>query len=211
MSSKKMLELTNLLRLSKKDIKAASLVLSRAFLNDPVIRWQIPDFNTRAKKLHYLWQISLRIGIKYGEVYATSENLEGIAMWRSPKYVNISYWKYVKNGGIKLPIKFGVKSTKRISFIQAVNDSIRNIYMKVPYWYFGPIGIDPEYQGQGFASKLIKPMLNRIDNENLPIYLETNIERNIAIYDHFGFRILEEIIIPDTSIVSWSMIRIKDL
>ena len=204
-------ELINLLRLSKRHIKPASLVLSRAFLNDPVICWQIPDFNTRVKKLHYFWQITLRIGIKYGEVYSTSENFEGIAIWRPPKNVNISYWKFVQSGGVKIPFKFGVETTKKMSYIQAVNDSIRNIYMKVPYWYFGPIGVDPEYQGQGFASELIKPMLNRIDKENLPIYLETNIERNIAIYDHFGFRILEEIIIPDTSIVSWSMIRIKDL
>ncbi|MFX0058867.1 MAG: GNAT family N-acetyltransferase [Candidatus Hodarchaeota archaeon] len=207
-----MSDLSNLLRLSKKHIKSASLVLSRAFLNDPIIRWQIPDFNIRTKKLHYLWEITLRIGIKYGEVYGTSENLEGIAMWRPPKNVNISYWKFVKNGGIKLPFKFGVQSTKRMSFIQAVNDSIRNIYMKAPYWYFGPIAVDPKYQGQGFASELMRPMLERIDNnEKLPIYLETNIERNIYIYDHFGFRVLEEIIIPKTNIVNWSMIRIKDL
>lgn len=205
-----MSNLNNLVFLTKKHIKPASLVLSRAFLNDPLIQWLVPNFNIRAKNLHYLWEITLKIGIKYGEVYGTSENLEGIAIWRPPKNVNISYWKFVKNGGIKLPFKFGVESTKRMSFIQAVNDSIRNIYMKVPYWYFGPIAVDPEYQGQGYASNLIRPMLKRIDNENLPIYLETNIEKHLSIYDHFGFRILEEIIIPNTNIVNWSMIRIKN-
>lgn len=205
-----MSKLNNLIRLTKRHIKHASLVLSRAFLNDTIIRWQVPDFNIRAKKLHYLWEIKLKIGIKYGEAYGTSENLEGIAIWRPPENVNISYWKFLKNGGLKVPLKFGVKSTKRMSFIQAVNDSIRNIYMKVPYWYFGPIAVDPEYQGQGYASNLIRPMLKRIDNENLPIYLETNIEKHLSIYDHFGFRVLEEIIIPNTNIVNWSMIRIKN-
>jgi GNAT superfamily N-acetyltransferase len=206
-----MFNLSDLLPLTKKHVKPASLVLSRAFINDPLIRWQIPDFNTRLKKLRYLWQITLNIGIKYGEVYGTSKSLEGIAMWRSPKNVDISYWQFVINGGLKLPIKFGFKVTRRMSYIQAVHDSIRKIYMKVPYWYFGPIAVDPEHQGKGYASKLIRPMLKRIDNENLPIYLETNMERNLLIYDHFGFRILEEIFIPQTNIVSYSMIRIRNM
>lgn len=145
----------------------------------------------------------LRIGIKYGEVYATSEDLEGITVWRPPKKVNLSYWKYIKNGAIKLPFKFGIKSTKRITFFQALNDSIRNIYMKVPYWYLGPLAVDPKYQGKGFASMLLKPMLRRIDKENLPIWLETNLERNVSFYQRFDFYILEEIIIPKTNIVNW--------
>ncbi|MFX1597360.1 MAG: hypothetical protein ACFFBK_14985, partial [Promethearchaeota archaeon] len=149
--------MNELIRLSKKYIKPASHVLSRAFQNDPVIRWQIPNVNQRLANLHHFWELVLRIGFKYGEVYGTSEDLEGIAIWRPPKNVNLSYWKYLKNGGIKLPLKFGIKTAKKITFFKAVNDSIRNIYMKGPYWYHGPIGIDPKYQGKGFAGMLLRP------------------------------------------------------
>ena len=200
-------ELNKLIRLTKKYIKSASLVLSRAFQNDPVLRWQIPDANKRLAKQHYFWECTLRIGIKYGEVYGTSENLEGIAIWRPPQNVNISYWKFVKNGGFKFPFRFGIKNTKKITFVQAVNDSIRNIYMKVPYWYLDVIAVDPKFQGKGFASMLLKPMLRRIDKQNLPIWLETNLERNVQFYKHYDFTILEEIIIPNTNIVDWFMIR----
>lgn len=199
--------MNGLIRLSKEHIILASKVLSRAFQNDPVIRWQIPDANQRFAKLHHFWEFALKLGIKYGEVYGTSEDLEGIAVWRPPKNLNLSYWKYIKNGAIKLPFKFGIEATKRISFFQAVNDSIRNIYMKVPYWYLGPIAVDPMYQGKGFAGMLLKPMLSRIDKENLPIWLETNLKRNVSFYEHFDFYILEEIIIPKTNIVNWYMIR----
>jgi hypothetical protein len=202
-----MVELIELIRLSKKHIKPASQILSRAFQNDPVIRWQIPEANKRLAKIHYMWEISLRVGIKYGEVYGTSENLEGIAIWRPPQNVDISYWKYVKTGAFKFPFKFGIKTTKRMTFFQAVNDSIRNIYMKIPYWYLDVIAVDPKYQGKGFSSKLLKPMLKRINRQNLPIWLETNLERNISFYEHYDFTILEEIIIPNTNIVDWFMIR----
>ena len=204
-------ELMALIRLSEKHIKPASLILSRAFQNDPILRWQILDANKRIIEAHHIYEIKLRIGIRYGEVYGTSENLEGIAIWRSPKNVNFPYWKYLTKGGFKLPFKFGIKIAKRMTFIKAVNDSMRNIYMKVPYWYFGLIGVDPKFQGQGFASKLIKPMLRRIDNENLPTYLETTLERNLPFFEYFGFNKLEEIIIPNTNIVHWSMIRISEV
>ncbi|MFX0001577.1 MAG: GNAT family N-acetyltransferase [Candidatus Hodarchaeota archaeon] len=202
-----MLELNELIKLSKKHIQPAILVLSRAFQNDPVLRWQIPDANKRLAKLHYFWELILRIGTKYGEVYGTSENLEGIAIWRPPENVNISYWKYIVNGGYKFPFKFGIKTTKRITFVQALNQSIRNIYMKNPHWYLEVIGVDPKYQGKGFARKLLKPMLRRIDNENLPTWLETNLERNLLFYEHFEFTIREELIIPNTNIVNFFMIR----
>jgi len=206
-----MSEINGLIRLSKKHIKPASHVLSRAFQNDPVIRWQIPNVNQRLANLHHFWELALRTGIKYSEAYGTSEDLEGIAVWRPPKNVNLSYWKYLKNGAIKLPFKFGIKVTKRITFFQAVNDSIRNIYMKVPYWYLELIGVDPKYQGKGFAGMLLKPMLSRIDKENLPIWLETNLKRNLSFYEHFDFYILEEIIIPKTHIVNWYMIRQSEI
>jgi len=202
-----MSERNELIRLSIRHIKPATQMLSRAFQNDSVIRWQIPETNKRLAKIHYMWELLLNIGILYGEVYGTSENLEGIAIWRPPENVNLSYWKFVKNGGFKFPFKFGVKTTKRMTFIQAVNDSIRNIYMKIPYWYLDVMAVDPKYQGKGFASMLLKPMLGRIDNENLPIWLETNLEKNVLFYEHFDFRILEEIIIPNTNIVDWFMIR----
>ncbi|MFW9882028.1 MAG: GNAT family N-acetyltransferase [Candidatus Thorarchaeota archaeon] len=202
----------DLIRLTERHIKPASLVLSRAFQNDPIIRWQIPNANKRFLKASYIFEIKLRIGIRYGEVYGTSENLEGIAIWRAPKNVNYPYWQYLKNGGFKLPFKFGLKNTKRMTFVKAVNDSMRNIYMKklYTYYYLELIGVDPKFQGQGFASKLIKPMLKRIDNENLLIYLETTLARNLPLFEYFDFEKLEEIIIPDTNIVHWSMIRINE-
>ena len=203
--------MNGLIKLSKKHIKSASMVLSRAFQNDPALRWQIPDANKRLAKLHNFWELTLRIGIKYGEAYGTSEDLEGIAIWRAPKKVNVSYWKYIRNGAIKLPLNFGVESTKRIIFSQAVKDSIRDIYMKIPFWYLEVIGVDPPYQGKGFANMLLKPMLRRIDKEHFPIWLDTVLKRNVSFYEHFDFIILEEIIIPNTNIVNWFMIRESEI
>lgn len=75
------------------------------------------------------------------------------------------------------------------------------------HWFLQIIGVDPEFQGKGYAGKLLRPMLSRIDEEGLACYLETLDERNVLLYEHFGFRVVEKATIPKTSLTSWAMLR----
>jgi hypothetical protein len=50
-------------------------------------------------------------------------------------------------------------------------------------------------------------MLARFDKAALPCYLETQKEENVNLYQHFGFSVIKESIIPGTSITIWLMLR----
>jgi len=50
-------------------------------------------------------------------------------------------------------------------------------------------------------------MFTHLDRQNLPCFLDTNNEKNLPIYERFGFKILEEYQIPDTNLVNWAMLR----
>ena len=92
----------------------------------------------------------------------------------------------------------------------ALDRYINDVHKRlVPYshHYLEILGVDPQYQGQGFSSKLIKPMLVRLDTEGKPCYLETQDEKDVAIYLHFGFTVIDESVIPDTPLHSWAMLR----
>ena len=52
-------------------------------------------------------------------------------------------------------------------------------------------------------------MFARIDREHLSCYLETLTEKNVPIYQHFGFKVAEESTIPSTDITIWAMLREK--
>jgi GNAT superfamily N-acetyltransferase len=71
------------------------------------------------------------------------------------------------------------------------------------------LGVDPDYQGKGYASQLLRPMLARADKEGIPCYLETQLGKNVALYEHFGFRVAEQGIIPGSNVMSWAMVRGK--
>jgi len=72
--------------------------------------------------------------------------------------------------------------------------------------YLFNIAIDPKYQGKGYASKLLKPMFAKLDENNLPCYLESP-ERNLALYEHFGFEVVEQVSLPEDNNDMWLMIR----
>jgi ribosomal protein S18 acetylase RimI-like enzyme len=67
---------------------------------------------------------------------------------------------------------------------------IRSIIIKEPYWYIFIIAVSPEYQGKGYASILVKPKIESVNNKNETIYLETQNAKNIPIYQKYGFQII---------------------
>jgi hypothetical protein len=50
-------------------------------------------------------------------------------------------------------------------------------------------------------------VLERIDRERMPCFLETNNEKNVAIYRRSGFEAISEDKMPGTEVTSFAMLR----
>ena len=199
--------LNTLFRLSKAQVKPAARVLARVFQDEPAYMYLSPDDSKRKRNLHYHFALRLRCAIAYGEVYATSPDMEGIAMWLPSEYARMTRWASIRGGGFSVVLNLGMQSTLRQS---STNNFIRSIQAKhapFQHWYFASIGVDTAYQGKGYASALIKPMLARIDSEHLPCYLETQKANNVSLYQHYGFEVVNEASIPGTGLTNWAMLR----
>ena len=88
-------------------------------------------------------------------------------------------------------------------------DNVHHRLVPFKHWYLWTVGVQPDSQGKGYASRLIRPMLSRIDKAGLPCYLETLDERNVPVYERLGFKVIDKSIIPDTSFINWAMLREK--
>ncbi len=60
-----------------------------------------------------------------------------------------------------------------------------------PHWYLAGIAVDPYYQGKGYGLQLMEHALKMIDQEHLPVYLESSNPANISLYQRLGFKICE--------------------
>jgi ribosomal protein S18 acetylase RimI-like enzyme len=202
-------DLNNLFRLTKAQIKPAAEMLTRAFQDNPGLVYYFPDESERKNKSHHLHQFMLCYGLIYGEVYATSPNLEGLAVWLPSENVNMSLWRVIRSGGLSMIYKLGSKAASQVRPFGDYVSSIHKRHAPFRHWYLLGLGVDPDYQGQGYASTLLKAMFTRIDKERLPCYLETQNPNNVPIYQHYGFKVVEESIVPNTKVTNWAMLREK--
>ena len=59
-----------------------------------------------------------------------------------------------------------------------------------PHWHLGPIAVHPEFQGRGIGKLLLASFLAMADEQALPAYLETDVDRNVTLYEKFGFKVV---------------------
>ena len=200
--------LGELISLEKAHIKPASHMLARAFRDDPIDDYAYPDAAEKARKLPHMYEFLLRYYLRYAQTYATSSRLEGIAVWvRLEKVASISFWRIILSGALLPALKMGVKCSRRMQPFFEYVDGKHKALVPFPHWYLMLLGVDPEFQGQGYASRLLRGMFPGIDEDGLPCYLETETERNVSLYQHLGFRVLDEFIVPGTTVKFWAMLR----
>jgi len=203
-------DLDNLVRLNKAQAKPAAEVLSRAFQNYPLLRYYFPDELKRRKMASFFVSVPVYYGLRYGEVYATSTGLEGIAVWLPSENCPMAVWKILRSVPMSVLFGFGRYGGSKMRRMDAYIDEIHKRLVPYPHWFLQAVGVDPRYKGQGYASRLLKPMLARIDEEGLPCYLETHDESNVSLYEHFGFTVIEKSTIPETNLTNWAMLRKND-
>ena len=200
-------DLQNLVQLRKSDIKQAAQVLAMAFRNYPLLRYGFPGEMEREKMASYFFQYVLAYCVRYGEVYATSPNLEGIAAWLTSDYFPLTFWKLIRSVPLSVTLGFAREGGYKLKHPGDYLDERHKHLTPFKHWFLQTIGVAPQFQGQGYASQLIRAMLVRVDKEGLPCYLETMDEINVRLYEHFGFSIIEKSAIPKTNLINWAMLR----
>lgn len=202
------LQLDHLPSLRKNDLLRASNVLSEAFYHDPL--WNkvfegIPDFNKRFKTF---FLTPLRFCMKYGKVFVSSGQIEGVAGVVPGKWADMNLWRIVRSGALYSVMKMGNTVAKRMAPLNNVLPRDRNLHMgNRAFMYLLILGVAPSYQKKGVGKKLLTNLAEYCDRKGLPIYLETETEENVRMYEYFGYTMLKKIVIDGLGVPMWEMVR----
>ncbi len=60
------------------------------------------------------------------------------------------------------------------------------------HWHVGPIGVHPAAQGRGVGKALLNAFLAMADEHRSPAFLETDVDKNVELYEKFGFEVVGE-------------------
>ena len=204
-----MLKKENIILLKKQDILKAGEVLGRALKDDPVSVYVIPNKEKRYENIKHVFQFTTCMGLRYGEVHATSTNLEGVGVWIFfDTYKEYGWGNYTCSFKAKM-WKLGTQAGRLFKPVMEVNAKMHVKYAAGKHWYLQSLGVDPEYQGKGHGRMLMNYMLEKIDKNPLPVFLETSTVNNVNFYKKLGFEVMEEAIAEGTDVNQFFMFRPK--
>ncbi len=194
--------ISELFKIQKRDLKNAVDVLTDAFSKESM--WK--EVFTDEEKNRILTEVMVRFCLKYGSVYATSENFEGI-MALAPHDKEMTTWTIVRSGAFFLSMKIADEAKKMEVLNSAVEEAKKSLNLG-SHIHLLMMGVSQEFQGKGFGGKLLRALIEKAEAEKKLIYLETQKENNVKLYEKYGFSVKKKIILPEPlNLPMWLMVR----
>ncbi|GGO45803.1 MULTISPECIES: GNAT family N-acetyltransferase [Streptomyces] len=173
--------------------------LTRAFDDDPMMRWFFPDDAAREAALgRYFTTIFTRQYVTHGVCERTDA---AAAFWVAPEAQD----KAVPDAETISEL-LNILGDRAGLFRDAVGAAAEHAPQE-PHWSLALIGADPAAQGQGHGAALLRSGLAKADASGMPAYLESSKPSNLPFYEHFGFTLREELQLPGGGPVLWTMWR----
>ena len=198
---------TEVARLAPTQVDEATAVLTRAFFDDPLTVYIVPDEEKRISFLAWSFAKFVEYGLRYGHVDTTGSQVEGAALWLPPGNTVLTLSRLIKMGMFLTPLKLGLAGFRRFLNVTNHLEELHKRDVPSDHWYLFVLGVDPPHQGQGIGGRLIAPTLARADSEGQPCYLETMKERNVPFYQKHGFAVVVEGDLPKGGPHFWTMRR----
>lgn len=180
-------------------------LFARAFLSDPLFAFFVPDPKKRLEKAAHIFEFAANCGNKYGEILTLESAPESAAILLPSEHIKMTVWQQIACGGLKLCLRAGLGTVRRLAYFNDFSVKLQNRHMSERHRYLQLLGVDPDAQGQGYGGKVLDAILRRAKAEHLPLYLETENQKNLTFYADRGFKTLEETRLPGTAIPVWAM------
>ncbi|MFC1902023.1 GNAT family N-acetyltransferase [Chloroflexota bacterium] len=162
-------------------------------------------FNDEGKN-RALTEVMVRFCLKYGNVVATSENIEGV-MALAPFNKAMTVWRIILSGAFLLSTKISKEAKMMEVLTNAVEEAKKSLDLGT-YIHLLIMGVSQKFQGKGYGGQLLRTATEKAETERLPIYLETQKEANVSLYEKYGFSVKKKIILPEPlNLPMWLMVR----
>jgi ribosomal protein S18 acetylase RimI-like enzyme len=189
----------------KSDVGDLGRTLGRAFFDDPVSVWLLPDVSARVAGLSRLFATMTRhhhLARGGVEVACDGPDIGAAALWDPP-----NQWRESRRAQLAQTPTFLRVFGLRTARARGMQEMMKHLHPEEPHWYLAVIGSDPSVRGRGFGQVLMRSRLERCDAEYCPAYLESSKPENVPYYERFGFTVTGEIVLPDGGPTIWPMWR----
>lgn len=180
---------TALLRLEKHHVAAAADALTEAFFEDGLVRLIAPDEADRRRAVAPVFRFSAGLAVKSGEAWATSERMEGVALWLYSSKMFCPPWRWLALGGHHIRRCLSPEGYRELTRVSDRIDRARESVAPDEYLYLSCLGVQKEFRRKGLARQLVERRVRQANDEGIPALVETNTPEALAFYQSVGFQV----------------------
>ncbi len=192
-----------MIRLAREDdLAVVCRTAMRAFTDDPVMRWLIPDDDDYETVYPALFAGMFRRWTKDGTLWVTDE-VVAFGGWERPGRPEVEVGEdldYLPGEKVEHP-------EDRFERFVAIRGILAEMAPTEEHWYLNLLGTHPDWQRQGLGRTLMAEGFALADEAGVPCYLETETLENVAYYRHHGFEVSREWDVPLDGPHMWGMLR----
>lgn len=170
----------------------AADALAASHADYPAFRHVFPEPLRRQRALRAFFRATVADAVPFEAVYAAVDGprVLGVAAWLPPGGFPWSAWRKARATPAFLRVLLA--DPRAFPTFAKVGANAERAHPAEPHWFLEVLGIRPEAQRQGLGTRLVEPALARADAERLPCALETSDPANVAFYERFGFRVVDQ-------------------
>jgi len=195
------------------DVDATARVLAAAFADNPTYRYMHPRAHAHACDLERFFQRNLRWRVQLRLTWIASDadgQVIGTATLEPPGGVPHSTTRLFRHWVLPTLREQGARTVARIVQTDAAfGQRYRALGGGARYWHVHAVAVDPAQQGAGAGTALLAHVLGQLDQllhtDPAPVLLSTQRERNVPLYQRFGFTLRESVVFHGYR--SWFMER----
>ncbi len=199
--------LPDLRQLRGSEIDDAADLLGRAYVDDPLMAFAIPDRDHRAAAVPRYLRPGVWLGHHLGQVWCT-DDMSAVACWRLPGSGRATADQLKDAGAPELPRPVGADMDARTEPVyEFLSARTQAVAIPPAHWYLSMIGVDPDKRRQGLGRAVMRPVLDKARARREPVFLETLAAANVAFYSRLGFDTVDEGVEPSSGLAYWLFLR----
>jgi GNAT superfamily N-acetyltransferase len=161
------------------DLPILVTILAVALSDTDIARWLVPDQAERAVVYRRYFALVTPWFVDHGLTYVTDDGT-GAALWAR---LDGRFEPDIADYDRRLAEACG-RATARFIHLDA---AMHAAHPDLPHDYLAFLAVDPESQGRGIGTALLRAHHDPSDRDALPAYLEATGRRNAALYQRHGY------------------------
>lgn len=166
------------------DKKQVVDILSAAFYENKSVNYILAQDGRKLNRIRHLMGYAFEMCSMFGQVYLSNDR-KACALFVFPELKKHTF----KSVWLDIKLIFNVVGFFKLKPVLQREGEIKAIQPLKRMAYLWFIGVDPNFQHTGIGKKLMDGLIEIMEKENRPIYLETSTIENLPWYKKFDFEI----------------------